>query len=185
MNPLYKQAACPECCVKHLLAAHALLLFPDASQFRGELIIGKWVTMARAVILAQEVQVGYKGNIPALMGALAALEQLGVNPEDRSLARCCRKVLNSDTAGEKLLTSFVEKFQGLPSLDAFAYANIIEAAREAPVDYAERLDALVREALDYFHDNALRDLSFNLLDIAIDIADAYELLPQENSDGQS
>jgi hypothetical protein len=185
MNPLYKQAACPECCVKHLLAANALLLFPDASQFRGELIIGKWVTMARAVILAQEVQVGYKGNIPALMGALAALEQLGVNPEDRSLARCCRKVLNSDTAWEKLLTSFVEKFQGLPSLDAFAYANLIEAAREAPVDYEERLGALVREALDYFHDNALRDLSFNLLDIAIDIADAYELLPQENADGQT
>jgi hypothetical protein len=190
MNPLYKQAACPECCVKHLLAAHALLPYPAHTVSRIEFMTGEWILTARAVILAQEVQVGYTGNIPVLTGVLAALEQVGdlggVGSVKQAQVRACRKALpHEGMTRQASLADFIDRFLSDASYDAFAYANLIEAAREAPVDYAERLDALVREALDYFHDNALRDLSFNLLDIAIDIADAYELLPQENADGQT
>ncbi len=191
MNPLYKQAACPECCVKHLLAAHALLPLPDDPYASEMSLTGGEVLMARAVILAKEVLTGYTANSAVLTGVLAALEQVNEVPTTAvkisEQFRNCRKALlpGQERQRDRLLSVFVKEAQGEIPFVTLAYANLIEAAREAPVDYNERLDALVGEALDYFHDNALRDLSFNLLDIAIDIADAYELLPQENADGQS
>lgn len=191
MNPLYKQAACPECCVKHLLAAHAFLPFRDNTASVRASLEGEWVLTARAVILAKEVLTGYTANSAVLTGVLAALEQVKEIPtmvvKISEQFRNCRKSLLPGQEGQRnrLLSAFVKETQGEVPLVTYAYANLIEAAREAPVDYEEQLDLLAKEALNRFHEEALKDLSFNLLDIAIDIADAYELLPQENADGQS
>lgn len=152
-------ASCPECCVKHLLAARSLVLL-GASTRKPQPSDLLW---ARVAILGHEVVLGYRRNIPLLWGDLAALEQLETMDRTRAVVRDIRKALTLSYAAASRVGPLAE---GRYSLSALLWANKQEALREAPPDYRWSLAEWL-ESEDFDPVDALAT--------AMDISDDYSL----------
>ncbi len=153
--------ACPECCVKHLLAAAALMRTGEHAVDKGVPLLG-----AALVVLGEYATGDYPEHRLLAAGYLAAAETL--YPLHADDARKLRKELALNTLGDDGLQDgmedVIEWLRDAVTVKDVAVGHLMEAVREAPQDAVQNIKHL--------------GVDDDLMRAAMSIAATYELYGQ-------